>query len=84
MQDIYNSDLYSVSQIPDVDLAWEYFKSTFLTICDKHAPFKRFRMINRDNPWFNESISSLIKKEMLHGLKQRNLIITWTGLIIEQ
>lgn len=39
-----------------------YFKCPLLTICNKHESFKRFRVKNRDNPWFNESISTLIKK----------------------
>lgn len=29
LQDIYYSDLHVVSLIPNVDLAWEYFKCTF-------------------------------------------------------
>lgn len=27
LHDVYNSDLHIVSQIADVDLAWDYFKS---------------------------------------------------------
>ncbi len=59
---MYNSDLQLVSIIPDVVDAWEYFKSIFLEICDKHAPLRRFRVSGRNNPWFNESVSNLIKQ----------------------
>ncbi len=38
------------------------FKSIFLEICDKHAPLRRFWVSGRNNPWFNESVSNLIKQ----------------------
>ncbi len=65
LHDVYNSDLQLVSIMPDVVDAWEYFKSIFLGICDKHAPLRRFRVSGRNNPWFNESVSNLIKQRNL-------------------
>lgn len=41
LHDIYQSDLNIVSNMDDVDLAWNYFKKTFLSIIDKHAPHRR-------------------------------------------
>uniref|UniRef100_A0A0E9XRT2 Uncharacterized protein n=1 Tax=Anguilla anguilla TaxID=7936 RepID=A0A0E9XRT2_ANGAN len=46
----------------DVDLAWNYFKTTFLALINKHAPLRRFRVSGKDNPWFNETISSSIRE----------------------
>lgn len=42
--------------------AWDYFKSIFLKICDKHAPLRRYRVSGKNNPWFNESVSNFIKQ----------------------
>lgn len=67
LHDLHNSDLGVVSCMPDVTLAWDYFKSTIISICDKHIPIKRFRISGKDNPWFNNTVST--------NLKQRNA--TW-------
>lgn len=54
--DLYNSDLDLVCVMADVDLAWNYFKTTFLALINKHAPLRRFRVGGKDNPWFNHLI----------------------------
>lgn len=46
----------------DVDLAWNFFKSTFVALINKHAPIRRLGVKGRDNPWFDESIAILIKQ----------------------
>lgn len=46
----------------DVELAGNYFKKTFLSIIDKHAPLRRYRARGRDNPWFNDSIATAIRE----------------------
>lgn len=46
----------------DVEIAWDYFKKTFLAIIDKHAPFRRYRVRGRDNPWFNDCIATAIRE----------------------
>lgn len=56
----YLSDLSRVSLIPDVELEWEYFKTIFLSISNKHVPMKKLRISVRDNPWFSHSLSELI------------------------
>lgn len=71
LHDVYNSDLQLVSSIPDVVDAWDYFKSTFLKICDKHAPLRRYRVSGKNNPWFSESVSNLIKQRNLAWSKAK-------------
>lgn len=77
--DIYNSDLGVVTCMEGVNLAWDYFKSTFLDIYDKHATFKRFRLSGKDNPWFNESVSNLIRQRNAAWAKAKktNNFLDW-------
>lgn len=53
--------IWVVSCMPDVNLAWDYFKLIFLSICDKHTPVKQFRISGKDNPWFNDTTTTFIK-----------------------
>ena len=41
----------------DRELAWDYFKKTFLAIVDEHTPIRRYRVRGRDTPWFNDSMA---------------------------
>ncbi len=60
LRDIY---LGVVSCIPDVNLARDYFRSTYsISICDKHTPVKRFRISGKDNPWYSDTIYIVIKQ----------------------
>ena len=79
LHDVFNSDLHIVSLMTDVELAWNYFKSTFLAICDKHAPFRTSRISGKDNPWFNDSISSLIRQRDTAWAKAKksNIPLDW-------
>ncbi|CDQ63256.1 unnamed protein product [Oncorhynchus mykiss] len=45
--------------ILSVEDAWSFFKSNFLTILDKHAPFKKCRTKNRYSPWFTPDLTVL-------------------------
>ena len=45
--------------IPAVEDAGLFFKSAFLTILNKHAPFKKCRTRNRYNPWFSPELTAL-------------------------
>ena len=40
-------------------MAWRTFENTFIQICDKHAPFKRFKIPNRTPNWFNDEYLAL-------------------------
>ena len=48
------SDLNLLCVMNDLELAWDYFKKTFLAIIDEHAPIRRYKGRGRDNPWFND------------------------------
>jgi hypothetical protein len=62
LHDLYNSEVFHVCEMVDVDLAWNYFQTNFLTLINKHAPIRRLRVRGKDNPWFNKSISSSIRE----------------------
>ena len=51
--------LSSLMIIPSVEDAWSFFKSNFLTILDKHAPFKKCRTKNSYSPWFTPDLTAL-------------------------
>jgi len=57
--------------MPDVSLAWDYFKSIFLSICDKHSPVKRFRISGKNNPWFKDTVSTSIKQRNAAWVKAK-------------
>jgi hypothetical protein len=48
-----------INLIQSVEDAWMFFKSTFLTILDKHAPFKNCRTKDRCSPWFTPDLTAL-------------------------
>lgn len=60
--DLFHSDICYTSEIPDVELALDFFIKTFLSIIDKHAPFKKFRVKDRLTPWFTRELSSLFRE----------------------
>lgn len=81
MHDLYNIDLGVISYMPDINLAWDYFKKVFLTICDKHAPLKRLRISGKDNPWFNDTLSTLIRQRNAAWAKAKksNDLLDWSS-----
>lgn len=52
----------------DVECAWNFFKTTFLSLINKHAPMRKIRVSGKDNPWFNDDIAEIIR-ETLPGSK---------------
>jgi hypothetical protein len=48
-----------IDLIPSVEDAWIFFINAFLTILNKHAPFKKFRTRNRYSPWFSPDLTAL-------------------------
>ena len=48
-----------IDLIPSVEDAWLFFLNAFLTILNKHAPFKKFRTRNRYSPWFSPDLTAL-------------------------
>lgn len=78
--DEFHSDPNIVTQMTDAVLSWNYFKSTFLAICDKHAPFRKYRVSGKDKPWLNDSTSTLIRQRNAAGAKAKtsNIHLAWT------
>lgn len=61
LRDLYYSDLSSVFNISDVELAVETFKSIFNSVADKYAPMKTYITKDRINPWFTIELSELLQ-----------------------
>ena len=68
---MYHCDWDRISFIPDVDLAWTYFKGLFMGVLNKHAPLRRFKVKGRDNPWFSDALSSLLHETDLAWARAR-------------
>lgn len=57
--------LYDLAQVPwkDIDLiptvedAWSFFKSAFLAVLNKYAPYKRLRTKSRNSPWYTPELT---------------------------
>ncbi len=78
--DLNFADWSRVSIIPDVELAWSYFADLLMSIIDKHAPYKRYRVRGRENPWFSEELANLIHERNYYWAKARksNTVALWT------
>ncbi len=55
-----------------IELAWKYFHDAFTNIINKHAPFHKFRVKGRHNPWFSPELSSLLKERDAAWANARN------------
>ena len=66
---------YDVTNIDNIDVPheeldelWNNWKIDFLTLSDKHAPFKLSRLKNRRNKWITPDVVQLIyKRDYLHS-----------------
>ncbi|KAL7865358.1 hypothetical protein SRHO_G00106050 [Serrasalmus rhombeus] len=61
LSDLAMSEIHLTLEISDVDGALNHFSKTFLTVVNKHAPFKKSRIRDRSSPWFTGEVSSLFK-----------------------
>ena len=57
--------------IPDVELAFSYFHNAFQDVCNRHAPFKKFRIKGRENPWFTKELTKIIREQNIMWAKAR-------------
>lgn len=62
LYEFYYSDMNFFCERLDVELAWNHFKTTFLSLIDNHAALSRLRVSGKDNPWFNDTIATSIRK----------------------
>lgn len=70
--DINNQSVFDENLSHD-EVTWETWKTVFLEICDKHAPFKRARVKNRSNPWITKEVVALMyRRDKAHELYVRN------------
>lgn len=69
--DLSNFDWKKIGLIPDVELAWTFFRNGFMQIVNKHAPIRRFRIKGRENPWFSPELAENIYERNLVWAKAR-------------
>lgn len=64
-----------ITNISDVDTAWDCFQSIFLKILDKIAPLKETRIKQRSQPWINNDILDTIylRDKILSEFKRTKL-----------
>ena len=82
--DLFYFDWSKIEFIPDVETAWKFFHGGFFQIVNKHAPFHRFRVKGRDNPWFSSELSCIIHVRNLAWAKARKSCSDADWLIFRQ
>ncbi|XP_055755262.1 uncharacterized protein LOC129834369 [Salvelinus fontinalis] len=82
--DLFYFDWSEIELIPDVETAWIIFHDAFPQIVNKHAPFRRFRVKGRDNPWFSSELSCIIHNRNLAWAKARKSCSDADCLIFRQ
>ena len=78
---MFNFNWSRIELIPDVELAWTFFNYGFTQIINRHAPFKRFRIKGRDNPWFSPELADIIHQRNLAWAKARKTGISSDWLV---
>ena len=69
--DLYHYDWNGISLIGEVELAWKFFYDGFLSIVNKHAPLRKFRVKGRNNPWFSPDLNNLLIERNLAWARAR-------------
>jgi exonuclease III len=72
--DIRNSNkLKAILNINDVNTAWLQLKEEMIKISDKHAPIKKIRVKQRNNPWVTpEIVKQMYYRDSLHRKATNN------------
>lgn len=65
LHDLALEEWHRMDLIPTVEDAWSFFKTTFSTILNRHAPFIKIRTKNRYSPWFSTELSEMIRQKHL-------------------
>ena len=60
LQDLAEVKWHFIALIPSVDVAVQFVIDHFLSIINRHAPLRKFRVKNRNTPWFTRELSDLI------------------------
>lgn len=87
-KETFNKDLKmaswdSILKSSDVNSAWNGFKSTFLDICDRHAPLLTKKELGYQNPWMTSATSNLMKTRDFYLRKVKKSGRDGTGILID-
>ena len=62
------SDLDKITEIEDVDEAYNKFEEVMVNTIDEHAPMKKRKSISQPAPFMNKTLNSAVyKKRMTHN-----------------
>lgn len=67
--DLKGSGWGAVIDAPDVDTKVQIFNALFVSLFDKHAPYRTFRVKNRPSPWMTPALKALIRERNKAGKK---------------
>ncbi len=70
--DLYLFDWSRITLINDVELAWNFFYSSFMHLVNKHAPMRKIRVKAQNNPWFTPELARLLHDRDLAWAKARS------------
>ena len=70
-RDLYDLNWDRIELINDVETAWQFFSEGLSSLLDKHAPFRRYKVKGRDNPWFTPDLADLLHNRNLAWAKAR-------------
>jgi hypothetical protein len=62
LHDVSSIEWNRMELIPDVERTFSYFHNTFQDVCNRHAPFKKYRIKGRENPWFTKELTKIIRE----------------------
>jgi hypothetical protein len=60
INDLSNLPWSNLDCLLNVNDRWDLWKKIFVTVVDKHAPFKSKRVRNKNNPWMTPEIKTLL------------------------
>lgn len=63
LHDLAQEEWSRIDLIPTVEDAWTFFKTTFSSALNRHAPFKKIRTKNRYSLWFSTELSEMIREK---------------------
>ena len=73
INDISSCTNLNVSNINDINTAWNKWSSSFANICERHAPLRTIRVKDRNKPWVTKEILKLIyARDIAHKIALRD------------
>ncbi len=71
IQDLENAPWSLMDTFDTVDRKWEYWKTTFLSVVDRHAPLRKVRVREHSSPWITEEVLKLTRARNYYHTKHR-------------